>query len=300
MEQEELREYLARIGLDGLEPVGLPPMAETLARMQRAHLETVPFENLDIVAGKVPLALGEDALFDKIVRRRRGGFCYELNLLFAAALRALGFDVALKGGRHPKYGDDLDHLFLLVRCDTTSDELSHRVDTASAPLIAAAQCDAAPDEPLHWIADVGFAANFAEPLRLVVGELQSDGVDDYVLEDVGGGYLRLMRMPGRATGAAADAQEMFTFGPKEYRPEDCRERCDWFCTAPESRFTQGSLVSLQLPDGRRTLSGHRFIEMCNGVRSETPIATQEEFDRYLEIFGLERSELGGAVWSGAR
>ena len=236
MNREELKRYLERIGLDGASAPGV-------AEVQRAHLAAVPFENLDIVEGRVPLALDEAALFDKIVRRRRGGICYELNLLFAAALRALGHDVALKGGRHPKYGDDMDHLFLLVDGE--------------------------------WLADVGFAANFAEPLRLSVGELQSDGIDQFVIEEApeaGKGYLRLARVGGG---------EMFTFGPRTFEPADCRARCDWFSTAPESRFTQGPLVTLQLPDGRRTLSANRFIETRAGVRTETSIESAEQFDTLL-------------------
>lgn len=245
MNQGEMSEYLARIGLDG-------PTTD-LARLQRAHLASVPFENLDIVEGRVPLPLDEASLFDKIVRRRRGGICYELNLLFAALLRALGFDVALKGGRHPKYGDDMDHLFLLVDGE--------------------------------WLVDVGFAANFAEPLRLVIDEVQDDGIDRYQLveaPETGAGYVRLSRMPG-LVGHAAPV-EMFTFGPQVYGADDCRERCDWFSTAPESRFTQGPLVTVQEADGRRTLSAHRYIEARAGERIETPIDGPEEFNRYLRSF----------------
>ena len=72
----------------------LDPSSVTLRALHRAHLHTVPFENLDIHLGR-PIALDETALFDKIVARRRGGFCYELNGLFAVLLRILGFTVTL-------------------------------------------------------------------------------------------------------------------------------------------------------------------------------------------------------------
>src|SRR3954453_4714217 len=68
--------------------------AAALRALQERHLDVVPFESLSIPLGE-PLELTEDALFDKIVRRRRGGFCYELNGLFAALLRELGFDATL-------------------------------------------------------------------------------------------------------------------------------------------------------------------------------------------------------------
>ena len=254
MNRLELQQYVERLGL-----VEVP--AATIAgltSLQRAHLAHVPFENLDVVEGLLPLALDEGALFDKIVRRRRGGICYELNLLFAAALRAAGFEVALKGGRHPKYGDDMDHLFLLV--DMPGD----------AP------------EGGPWLADVGFASNFAEPLRFAVGEMQDDGVDRYVLDEapeVGEGYVRLSRIAG-LSGEVAPV-EMFAFGPREFAAEDCRARCDWFCTSPESRFTQGPLVTLQGEGGRRTLSARHYIETRGGERATVDVRSPEQFNRYL-------------------
>src|SRR5437762_14222540 len=86
--------YLQRINYRG----SPEPNAQTLRELHRAHMLTVPFENLDIHLGR-PITLGQAALFDKIVTRRRGGFCYELNGLFAALLRALGFDVTMLSAR---------------------------------------------------------------------------------------------------------------------------------------------------------------------------------------------------------
>ena len=83
-----LQAYLHRINYRGEQT----PTAATLCQLHRAHLLAAPFENLDIHLGR-PIVLDQDALFDKIVRRRRGGFCYELNGLFALLLRELGFEV---------------------------------------------------------------------------------------------------------------------------------------------------------------------------------------------------------------
>lgn len=82
--------YLERINYRGL----LAPTAETLRCLQVAHLLTVPFENLSIHR-KEPIVLETEALFGKIVERRRGGFCYEANGLFAALLSNLGFEVKM-------------------------------------------------------------------------------------------------------------------------------------------------------------------------------------------------------------
>src|SRR6266436_9958960 len=84
----DIRAYLQRLSYTG----AIAPSAETLRLLQLAHLRAVPFENLSIHSGE-PVVLDDRALFEKIVGRRRGGFCYELNGLFAALLRALGFQV---------------------------------------------------------------------------------------------------------------------------------------------------------------------------------------------------------------
>src|SRR5437588_8928831 len=82
--------YLDRINYRG----PLNADAETLRQLHVAHLRSVPFENLSIQAHEI-ISLDDESLFEKIVARRRGGFCYELNGLFAALLRGIGFEVAM-------------------------------------------------------------------------------------------------------------------------------------------------------------------------------------------------------------
>src|SRR5688572_18227184 len=104
--------YLQRMNYQGLRS----PTAETLRQLQLAHLFAVPFENLSIHSSQ-PIILEDGALFEKIVGQRRGGFCYELNGLFAALLRSLGFSVdMLSAGVANKdgtFGTDFDHMLLL-------------------------------------------------------------------------------------------------------------------------------------------------------------------------------------------
>jgi N-hydroxyarylamine O-acetyltransferase len=105
--------YLERIGYEG----SRRPTAETLAALQRAHMLTVPFENLEIARGG-KLVLDREHNFDKVVRRRRGGWCFELNGLFAGLLEELGFTVAMLGSsvidEDGQESEDLVHLLLLV------------------------------------------------------------------------------------------------------------------------------------------------------------------------------------------
>ena len=142
MDDTTARAYLERIGAS--RPV--TPTLETLATLMQAHLATVPFENLSIHLGE-PIDLTEEALMEKLVSRRRGGFCYELNGGFAALLRHLGFEVTLHAARvHTTdgLGPPYDHLTL-------------RVDL---------------DEP--WLVDVGFGKFVARPVPLTVGETHTD------------------------------------------------------------------------------------------------------------------------------
>jgi N-hydroxyarylamine O-acetyltransferase len=130
--------YLQRIGYSG----SVSADSETLRNLHRAHLFTVPFENLDIGWGR-RIQVEEQAFVRKIVAQHRGGFCYELNGAFAALLRTLGFKVTLLSARVPRvhgdYGPEFDHLTL-------------RVDL---------------NEP--WLADVGFGDCFCRSLTACDG-----------------------------------------------------------------------------------------------------------------------------------
>ena len=112
------RAYLDRIGYSG-------PLEANLSNLEAlawAHLVTVPFENFDVHLGRA-IKLDAEALTTKIIKRRRGGFCYELNGLFALLLRDLGYRVDLLSARvfrHGKSGQDFDHLALRVWIGTRS------------------------------------------------------------------------------------------------------------------------------------------------------------------------------------
>src|SRR4051812_40484232 len=113
MDDKTVEAYLERIGV--ARPAELD--AAALAELHRAHLTTVPFENLSLHLSE-QISLEPDDLVDKIVTRRRGGFCYELNGAFALLLRALGADVSLAGAAvfgEDRLGPPFDHLAVIVR-----------------------------------------------------------------------------------------------------------------------------------------------------------------------------------------
>jgi N-hydroxyarylamine O-acetyltransferase len=140
----DLPAYLKRIGYDG----ELTPTAETLRGLHRAHVASIPFENLEIMLGR-PIDLSLDAVQAKLVGRPRGGYCFEHNRLFAAVLERLGYEIVAMVGRV---------MLGSARLRPTTHALLH-VRPPEQPR----------DEP-GWLSDVGFGAGPMEPLRFVDGE----------------------------------------------------------------------------------------------------------------------------------
>lgn len=231
----ERSHYLARIGYRG----PLEPTAATLAGLHEAHYRTVPFENLDIALRR-PIAADEATSYAKIVERRRGGFCYELNGAFAWLLRDLGFRVTLLSAgvmsrQHGAFGPEFDHLAL-------------RVDL---------------DEP--WLADVGFGDAFYHPLRLATNAAQEDR----------SGTFRIVESDGWHTLEKRDQEGIwqpeyrFTLTPRTLA--DFAPRCHYHQTSPDSGFTRRSTCSLPTATGRVTLSDRCLIVTTGDQRDETEL-----------------------------
>jgi N-hydroxyarylamine O-acetyltransferase len=234
-----LRAYLDRIAYSG----PLVPASEVLRNLHRAHLFSVPFENLDIALGR-KIVCDEDAFIQKIVERRRGGFCYELNGAFAGLLRAIGFQVTLLSARVTREdgsdGPEFDHLAL-------------RIDL---------------DEP--WLADVGFGDSFLEPLRLLSGaEGSQDGWTHRVVDC--GNSLRMERAEH-----GGPWKEQYSFSLKPRSLSDFAAMCHYHQTSPESPFTQKSVCSRATLDGRVTVADSKLMLTHNGIKDERLLASDEE------------------------
>lgn len=243
--------YLERIGYGS--ELGVD--AETLRRLHVAHLMSVPFENLDIHLGR-EIRLDERLFYDKIVVRRRGGYCYELNGMFAWLLRTVGFDVTLisAGVYDPaqdRFGPDGDHLCLLVRLDQT------------------------------WLADVGFGASFLEPMPLVDSVERTEGASVYRLSKDDDEWT----MSSRQSDESWIPQYRFTTRPR--RLYDFTYANHYMQTSPESIFTKKQVCTRATSDGRITISDKRFIETTNGARAERAVDGNEEYARLLlDSFGV--------------
>ena len=254
----DVEAYLRRIQYDGPRH----PSPATLRGLHRQHLFTVPFENLDIPLGN-PIELDPELLHQKIVIRRRGGYCYELNGLFHQLLEAMGFNVSMLSAQVRRedggFGPDFDHMLLKVSLD--------------AP----------------WIADVGFGESFVDPLPLVTGASQTEHGSLFGVTNENG-LWELVKQD--SDGHVS----LYRFADVPRQLSDFEDMNRYQQTSPESGFTRRRVCSKATPDGRITLAGMRLIVTKAGVRQERILMGTEELRRCLrERF---RIELGDDVdWS---
>lgn len=239
--------YLRRIGAE--RPAAADGAA--LAGLQLRHLRAVPFENLSLHLGETT-ELSEKPLLDKVVRRRRGGFCYELNGAFAALLRALGFGVTLLSARvfhDGALGPPFDHMALRVEVP------------GEAP----------------WLADVGFGDHSHRPLRLATDAEQRDPAGVFRFVEAAHGDLDLLR----------DGTPQFRL---EARPRDLADfdaTCWYQQTSPRSHFTRSLICSRLTETGRVSLSGRTLIRTDDGQRATTELPDEAAvLAAYRDHFGI--------------
>jgi N-hydroxyarylamine O-acetyltransferase len=253
VDHETVLAYLDRAGVAG------PAAGDAagLRTLHRAHQLAVPFENLSIHLAE-PISLDEADLIDKIVRRRRGGFCYELNGAFALLLEALGMRVSRVAARvHGEAGlsPPFDHLALVVR-----------PADGSGP----------------WLADVGFGSHSDYPLLLEVRDGQDDPAGVFRLADAGAGDIDVLK----------DGQPQYRLETRERTLADCVPTCWWQQTSPQSHFTRSTICSRRTPDGRVSISGRTLFTTRDGTKTEQRIDTDDALlAAYRDHFGIVLSRL---------
>jgi N-hydroxyarylamine O-acetyltransferase len=255
MDDDIVAAYLRRIGL------ARPAVADAAAlrALHRAHQVAVPFENLSIHLPE-PISLDEADLVDKIVRRRRGGFCYELNGAFAVLLEALGARVARLAAR--VYGDGragppFDHLALAVRL---------------------------PDGTGPWLADVGFGGHSVYPLRLDSRAGQDDPAGRFLLTDADDGDVDVLR----------DGQPQYRIERRERSLADFAPTCWWQQTSPASHFTRATICSRLTDDGRLSVSDRTLIRTSGETRTEQYLDRDDDLlAAYRDHFGIVLGHIPG-------
>lgn len=244
--------YLERIGYQG----PLDGSAEALASLQERHLHSVPYENLDIVRG-VPLSLDIELLYDKIVVRRRGGYCFELNALFGWLLRELGYPVT-------------DYMARFWRDEPNPPpKRRHHVLRVEA-------------DGVPFLCDVGVGGIVpVRPVRLTEGLEQRQGEEMYRLEqDSYFGWV-LCERKGK------DWERIYSFTEEPQLPKDYIMASYWCEHSPDSIFKRQRMAAIRTADGRNSLSGGEFrMFRPDGVHTQTPL-TEEAFRQALrELFGI--------------
>lgn len=254
MNERQLAAYLARIGHGRT----VRPDLETLRSLHRAHLETIPFEALDVQLGLVP-SLEPAAIFDKLVMQRRGGWCYEMNGLFGRVLEEIGFEVTRVScgvmrhvGGEERMGT---HLALIVRLDGR-----------------------------EWLADVGFGSSLIAPVPLAE-QRHAHCPFEVGLSRTEDGHWRFSEY---ASG------EPFSF---DFRAEPADEallaaKCRWQASAADSNFVLNFVAQKRAGERHIALRGKVLTERLPEGETRREIADAEEFAAVLAgTFGIEHPDI---------
>jgi N-hydroxyarylamine O-acetyltransferase len=253
LSQPALDAYLARIGHAG----PLDADLATLTALHRAHVLSIPFENLDVQLGR-PLGLDPQAAFDKLVTARRGGWCYEQNGLFGRALVTLGFAVTRMASAvlRAERGDFFmgSHLCLKVRV-----------------------------EGQDYLADVGFGSSQLEPIALAEQAWDQAPLAGRLFQTEAG-YWQFAIEQGPTIlnydfHAAPADEAQFT------------RLCDWQGRDPESIFVQTLVVQQRRQHGHTMLRGKVLTQTGIGETSARELTSGEELVAMLrDVFALDVPE----------
>lgn len=245
----QVSQYLRRIGFDQ----SPRPDLATFRAVHRAHAEAIPYENLDVQLGR-PVSRAVPAIYEKIVERRRGGWCYEMNGLLSWALEEIGFKVTrLAGGVHRQtLGDKVvgNHLVILVDLDGT------------------------------WLADVGFGDGLIEPVPLREGSFRV-GPLDCRLEIVDGGWWRYNNDP---TGSAPSFDFHLNVDDEALLENNCR----FLQSDPASPFVQNAVVQ-RWRDGEHFSLRGRVLSHVSGSGKRTQVIDDSGayIETLRELFALD-------------
>ena len=238
------KQYLERINY--LDPVH--PTLEVLTRLQVSHLMNVPFENLDI-HNSVKINLAN--LFDKIVTRRRGGFCYELNGLFYELLNEIGFTVKMVSARvydgKEDYSPEFDHMALIVEIKKDK-----------------------------FLVDVGFGEFSFYPIKIELNMDADDPRGTFRIETFNENYKVVKK-----TNSDGKLIPEYLFSETKRQMDEFQERCTYHQTDPASHFMQKRLCSLPTKNGRITLTNDILKTTNNGEIVEKKLLSEQEVQQAL-------------------
>ncbi|WP_114749958.1 arylamine N-acetyltransferase family protein [Pleomorphovibrio marinus] len=254
LSKEQLSAYFRKIGFEDEPACSL----DCLQALHYRHTLSIPFENFNPLL-RIPLALEQDALVQKIVYQQRGGYCFEHNLLFGAVLRTLGFEVTGLAARVMwQIPEDVvmprDHQLLLVNFG---------------------------EEP--YIADVGFGGNtLTAPLPLQSQEAHSTSHEDFKISHNGSLYVLHIKLE-------ENWKPMYSFGLDEYLLPDYQVMSYYLCNHEKSLFMNHLFLAQTKEDGRYGLMDDHFsFHPVNGKTQKERIQNMEHLlVRIRDVFGID-------------
>ena len=246
--------FLARIGLSG---TPITHTVDFLGAVQTACVLTIPYENLDILAGK-PVSLDAEDIYRKIVTEHRGGYCFELNALLHRMLAEMGFAVESRFARY-------------LRGESAIPFRRHRIVVVTL-------------DGAEYMLDIGVGQVAPRlPLKLIEGEIQEQNGETYrfdrdeslgwVLSDLHKGAWR----------------QYISFTCERQYEEDFIPASFWCEKHPDSPFNKGNMIAIKTPAGRKTVDGNVYKEFCGDTCIHEEIMDEIRTREMLAAeFGLKR------------
>ena len=247
-----IQQYLERIKYDGNVTASL----DVLSKLQVLHLMNVPFENLDI-QNKIKINL--DNLFDKVITRKRGGFCYELNGMFYKLLKQIGFVVKMVSARvynnvTKNYSPEFDHMALIVSLDKDD-----------------------------YLVDVGFGEFALCPIKIETGTETEDAGGTFRIDRYDNKYFVVQKKNEHGEFIAE-----YIFTKKKRKIKEFYSRCIYHQENEESHFTQKRICTMATEWGRITLTGTTLKITEKGIVKETKLNDEMEVQQVLwSYFGIK-------------
>lgn len=227
------------------------PSLENLAALQKQHLQTIPFENLDVIR-KVPIYLNLNTIYQKVVKDRRGGYCYELNGLFHSLLTKLGYDA---------------HLISATVLRPNNEWA--KADTHAAILVYL-------DQP--YLVDVGFGATTPRAPVPLSGSVKTSIGETYTIEQQTNDIFHLIRE------ADHSSRVLYQFNRQKKELVDFHEGCVFNQVSKDSTFTHTDIISLATETGRVTLHDHLFTEVKGKTTEKTTLSPEEKTSVLTNVF----------------
>ncbi|HLR14502.1 MAG TPA: arylamine N-acetyltransferase [Bacillota bacterium] len=244
----DVENYIQRIGCSIKEP-----SFKHLVELQRTHLQTVPFENLDVIRN-VPIYLSLPHIYEKIVTHHRGGYCYELNGLFHWALREMGYDARMVPASVMRpsgfFAKKHTHVAILVVING-----------------------------MMYVTDVGFGNQPLAPIPLD-GTTYTDPSGTYYIQHQQKNVYRLMKRQENSWNT------VYEFSTDEWELTDFHEGCVFNQISPESTFTHTDIVSLATKDGRITLKDAELLTIQHGEKTIQALTETEKMNTLMDTFNI--------------